>query len=74
MVQSSLHTLHSSASRLLLPAADVFPSHADGHAVLGVVLDRPQSRAGESASRFDNTYPHKGASSTRGTFSLVQLN
>lgn len=48
LVQPAVHQLHAAASHLLLPAADVFSSHAHGHAVLGFLLDRPQSRASPS--------------------------
>lgn len=48
LVQSAVHQLHPAASHLLLPAADLFSSHAHGHAVLGFVLDRSQSRASPS--------------------------
>ena len=39
LVQPSVHQLHSAASHLLLPAADLLPCHSHGHAVLGVLLD-----------------------------------
>lgn len=53
LVQSLVHPLHSAAPHLLLPAADLLPCHPDGHAVLGVLLDRPQGRARQGALRYE---------------------
>lgn len=51
LVQSLVHPLHSAAPHLLLPAADLLPCHPHGHAVLGVLLDRPQGRPCQGALR-----------------------
>lgn len=51
LVQPSVHKLHPATAHLLLHASDIFPHHADGHALLGVLLDRPQSRPRTSLLR-----------------------
>lgn len=58
LVQSSVHPLHPAAPHLLLLAADLLPGHSDGHAVLGVVLDRPQGRSRQGASRWVSFSAH----------------
>lgn len=51
LVQPSVHQLHAASPHLLLLAPNLLSRHPDGHAVLGVLLDRPQSRARQSPFR-----------------------
>ena len=48
LVQPPAHQLHAASPHLLLLAPDLLPGHPDGHALLGVLLDRPQGRARQS--------------------------
>lgn len=48
VVQSPLHKLHVTPTHLLLPAPNLLPCHSHGHAVLGVLLDRPTSSSCQS--------------------------
>lgn len=48
LVQPSVHQLHSAASHLLFPAANILSCHAHGDAVMGLLLDRSAGCSGQS--------------------------
>lgn len=56
MVQSAVHPLHPAAAHLLLPASNLLSRHSDGHALLGVLLDRPPGCSREGAAGYER--PH----------------
>lgn len=72
MVQSAVHPLHPAAAHLLLPASDLLSRHSDGHALLGLLLDRPPGRSRQGAAGYETLHFHIFTKLKETHFSFIQ--